>query len=155
MIRFAAAAALALSTSACVSTSDKLVRDMPEAAKHRKEIAADFQKSFGHHLILGDLPFRHTQIAGPYAEQGITGGTIYNYCVSAAYELGPFKLPKVAYGRVTVTQQGDAIRVLMYATNGFMCQGQDAKPFVELAEIVAAKTGVSVETVLNGDKAKL
>lgn len=138
------ASLVALCLSACVSTRDQLVSDLPDAPKHRKVIAAEFQRTFGHNWILGDLHLRSPGISGPFASAGITGATVYQYCINAYYEQGPFR--KQLYGKAVVVQAGSALDVRLRQTPGLECQTQP-KPFTELAEIVAQKTGTTVETV--------
>ncbi len=144
MTKPAAVALLAFGLSACVSTLDQKVPDTADTPLQRKAIAAVAIENLGRHWALGYLPLKVPSISGPFASKGITGTTVFAYCISAVYDQGPFR--KVVYGKAHVGQAGSNIHVSYAAADLIYCQGQ-GQPFTELAELVAQKTGVSVKSV--------
>lgn len=142
MFRFAAAAALALSVSACVSRPQDRVPDTADTPKIRKALAIAFVNSLGHNWLLGTLPLRAPSIAGPYQK---SGSTQQHFCIGAIWPQGPFR--RTIEASAFVEQRGNEVSVTLRKTDGFYCQG-GAQPFTALAELVAEKTGVPIETVL-------
>ncbi|WP_043236435.1 hypothetical protein [Bosea sp. LC85] len=144
MTKPAVVALLAFGLSACVSTLDQKIPETADTPQQRKAVAAVAIENLGRHWALGYLPLKVPSISGPFASKGITGSTVFAYCISAIYDQGPFR--KVVYGKANVGQAGSKIHVSYADTRGISCQGE-SQPFNELAELVAQKTGVSVKSV--------
>jgi hypothetical protein len=142
MIRFVAAAALAIFASACVSTAQDRIPDTADTPKIWKAIAITFMNSVGHNWLIGTLPLRSPSIAGPFQK---TGSSQQHFCITAIWLQGPFR--KIVEAEAYVEQVGTKVSVSVYPTRLPLCQS-GYQPFRDVAEIVAQKTGVSVEEAL-------
>ena len=142
MFRFSAAAALALSAAGCVSTPQDRVPDTADTPKIRKAIALNFMNSIGHNWIIGTLPLRSPSIAGPFQK---SGSNLQHFCITAIWLQGPFR--KTVEAEAYVEQVGTKVSVSVYSTRLPLCQS-GYQPFRDVAEIVAEKTGVSIEEAL-------